>query len=83
MQAKDTRSFLDRLARHQEEFLAEWQRQQAVLARLEDEELRRTQLSFMDKLRASSADVVSRAVDQFQRSLAWDSRKHGGGVETV
>ncbi|MFQ5527505.1 MAG: DUF4407 domain-containing protein, partial [Thermoanaerobaculia bacterium] len=75
------RSFLDQLARHQDEFLTEWQRQQEILSHLEDEELRDTQLSYMEKLRTSSADVVNKAVDQFQRSLAWDSAKNDGGAE--
>jgi hypothetical protein len=76
-------SFLDELARHQEEFLTEWQRQQEVLARLEDEELRQTQLSYMEQLRESSADVVNKAVEQFRRSLAFDSQRNEGGAEAT
>jgi hypothetical protein len=76
-------SFLDELARHQDEFLTEWQRQQEVLARLEDEELRQTQLSYMERLRESSADVVNKAVEQFRRSLAFDSQRNEGGAEAT
>ena len=75
--------FLDELAKHQEEFLAEWQRQQVVLARLEDEDLRRTQLSYMEQLRTSSAEVVNMAVEQFKRSLAFDSRRREEGAEAT
>ncbi len=77
------RSFLDELAKHQEDFLAEWQRQQVVLARLEDEDLRRTQLSYMEQLRTSSGEVVNKAVEQFKRSLAFDSRRREEGAEAT
>jgi len=77
------RGFLDDLGKHQEEFLAEWQRQQEVLARLEDEDLRRTQLSYMEQLRTSSAEVVNKAVEQFKRSLAFDSRQREEGAEAT
>ncbi len=76
-------SFLDELAGHQEEFLTEWQRQQEVLARLEDEDLRQTQLSYMEQLRTSSADVVNKAVEQFRRSLAFDSQRNEGGAQAT
>ncbi len=81
--AERYRSFLDELARHQEEFLGEWQRQQEVLARLEDEDLRRTQLSYMEQLRSSSAEVVNKAVEQFRRSLSFDSRRNEGEAEAT
>ncbi len=81
--AERYRGFLDELSRHQEEFLAEWQRQQVVLARLEDENLRRTQLSYMEQLRTSSAEVVNRAVEQFKRSLAFDSSRREEGAEAT
>ncbi|MCP4201293.1 MAG: DUF4407 domain-containing protein [bacterium] len=81
--AERYRSFLDELARHQEEFLSEWQRQQEVLARLDDEDLRRTQLSYMEQLRSSSAEVVNKAVEQFRRSLSFDSRRNEGEAEAT
>lgn len=77
------RSFLDEMARHQEEFLAEWNRQQEVLARIEDEGLRASQVAYMDKLRAASADVVKRAVDRFTSSLAWESSRDEPSAETT
>ncbi len=77
------RSFLEEMTRHQEEFLDEWRRQQEVLARIEDEELRRSQMAYMDKLRAASADVVNRAVDRFTRSLAWESRRDEPSAEAT
>jgi hypothetical protein len=81
--AERYRSFLDELARHQAEFLEEWRRQQSILARLDDEELRRTQMSYMEQLRTSSADVISRASEQFRRSLAFDDERTKDGVETT
>ncbi|MCH7667509.1 MAG: DUF4407 domain-containing protein [Acidobacteria bacterium] len=81
--AERYRGFLDDLGKHQEEFLAEWQRQQVVLARLEDEDLRRTQLSYMEQLRTSSAEVVNKAVEQFKRSLAFDSQRREEGAEAT
>ena len=76
-------AFLDELAQHQDEFLAEWQRQQEVLARLEDADLRQTQLSYMEQLRTSSADVIKKASDQFKRSLAFDDQRNEGGAEAT
>jgi hypothetical protein len=73
--AQRYRDFLDELSRHQEEFLGEWRRQQEVLTQLEDEDLRRTQLAFMESLRTSSAEVVNKAVDRFGDSLLWESRQ--------
>ncbi len=81
--ARRYREFLDEMARHQEEFLGEWKRQQEVLARLEDEDLRNTQLAYMDKLRASSADVVNKAVERFKQSLAWESQQAERGAEAT
>ena len=81
--AQRYRDFLGELSRHQEEFLAEWKRQQHVLARMEDESLRRGQLSYMEHLRASSVDVVNRAVERFQRSLAFESRQREGNAEAT
>lgn len=81
--AQRYRGFLDELAKHQEDFLAEWQRQQQVLARLEDEGLRDTQLSYMEQLRTSSAEVVQQAVEQFKRSLAFDRRQREEGAEAT
>jgi hypothetical protein len=74
------RGFLDQLTRHQEDFLAEWRRQQEVLARLEDEQLRRAQESYMEKLRTSSVAVVDEAVEQFRHSMAFDSRRREEGA---
>ena len=81
--AERYRGFLDELARHQDEFLAEWQRQQEVLARLDDEDLRATQLSYMEQLRTSSADVINKAAEQFKRSLAFDEQRNEGGAEAT
>ena len=77
------RSFLDEMTRHQEQFLAEWQRQREVLARIEDEELRASQMAYMDKLRAASVDVVNRAVDRFTSSLAWESSRDEPSAEAT
>jgi len=76
--AERYRDFLAEVGRHQEEFLAEWQRQQEILASLEDEDLRRTQLSAMEHLRRTSAEVVDKAVERFRRSLAWETSPEGG-----
>ena len=77
------RSFLEEMTRHQEQFLEEWQRQQEVLARIEDEELRASQMAYMDKLRAASVDVVNRAVDRFTSSLAWESSREEPSAEAT
>ena len=77
------RSFLDEMTRHQEEFLAEWRRQQAVLARIEDERLRESQMAYMEKLRATSIDVVDRAVDRFTSALAWESQRDEPSAEAT
>ena len=68
------RAFLDEMTRHQREFLAEWRQQQEILARIEDEAARESQLAYMERMRATSTDVVNRAVDRFTRSLAWESQ---------
>ncbi|MDH3745532.1 MAG: DUF4407 domain-containing protein, partial [Acidobacteriota bacterium] len=81
--ARRYREFLDEMARHQDEFLGEWKRQQAVLAGLEDEELRHTQLAYMENLRASSSDVVNKAVERFKQSLAWESAQAERGAEAT
>lgn len=74
------RGFLEHVTRHQEDFLAEWRRQQEILARLDDEHLRRAQESYMETLRTSSIEVVEKAVEQFRQSLAFDSRRREEGV---
>ncbi len=81
--AQRYRDFLDEMARHQDEFLDEWQRQQRVLAEIDDEQLRHTQIGYMETLRESSVDVVSRAVERFRESLAWESRQSESGAETT
>ncbi len=79
--ARRYRDFLDELSRHQANFLSEWQRQQDVLSRIEDESLRESHLEYMNRLRETSVEVVHRAVDRFNDSLAWESRQQAGGAE--
>ena len=69
------REFLDELSRHQDEFLTEWQRQQQLLAHIDDEKMRRTQLNYLNKMRTGSVDVVNKAVERFRRTLAWENDK--------
>jgi len=79
--ARRYRDFLDELSRHQATFLSEWQHQQDVLSRLEDETLRESHLEYMHRLRETSVEVVHRAVERFNDSLAWESRQRPGGAE--
>jgi hypothetical protein len=81
--AQRYRKFLDEMARHQDEFLEEWRRQQQVLSEIDDERLRQTQIGYMETLRESSAEVVARAVDRFRQSLAWESRQSESGAEAT
>ena len=76
-------AFLEAMTSHQDQFLEEWQRQQEVLARMDDEAMRESQRDYMEKLRASSVDVVNKAVERFTNSLAWESRRDETGAEAT
>ena len=81
--AKRYTAFLDEMTNHQKQFLAEWRRQQEILSRLEDEGMRQSQCDYMERLRASSVDVVDKAVERFTRALAWESRRNESGAEAT